>query len=85
MHALTLEGNNCLHYCGAVQWRQGFEFLEVQGVDGHARNKRGWIALGKLNRDHIQAAAGLLRQQRHQVLTQIDAVRVLQLKPIGSE
>ena len=85
IHALTVEGNNCLHYCGAVQWQQGFEFLEAQGVDGHARNQRGWTALGKLYRDDIQAAAGLLRQQRHQVLTQIDAVRVLQLKPNGSE
>jgi hypothetical protein len=85
VHALTRDGNNCLHYCGAVSWTQGFDFMDSQGVDGHVRNERGWTAWGKLYSDEIQAAVGLLRQQRQHVLSPIDAIRVLQLKPNGSE
>ena len=85
IHARTHDGNNCLHYCGALSWKQGFDFMDSQGVDGHVRNERGWTAWGKLYRDEIQAAAGLLRQQRQHVLSPIDAIRVLQLKPNGSE
>jgi hypothetical protein len=85
IHTLTHDGNNCLHYCGAVSWRQGFDFLESQGVDGHVRNQRGWTAWGKLYSDEIQTALELLRQQQQLVLSPIDAIRVLQLKPNGSE
>jgi len=85
VHARTHDGNNCLHYCGAVSWTQGFDFMDSQGVDGHVRNERGWTAWGKLYSDEIQAAVGLLRQQRQHVLSPIDAIRVLQLKPNGSE
>ena len=85
VHARTSDGNNCLHYCGAVSWRQGFDFMDSQGVDGHVRNDRGWTAWGKLYSDEIEAAAGLLRRQRQHVLSAIDAIRVLQLKPNGSE
>jgi hypothetical protein len=85
VHARTHDGNNCLHYCGALSWKQGFDFMDLQGVDGHVRNDRGFTAWGKLYRDEIQAAAGLLRQQRQHVLSPIDAIRVLQLKPNGSE
>lgn len=85
IHARTHDGNNCLHYCGALSWKQGFDFIESQGVDGHVRNERGWTAWGKLYSNEIQAAVGLLKQQRQLVLSPIDAIRVLQLKPNGSE
>ena len=85
LHALTVDGNNCLHYCGAVQWHEAFTFLEAQDVDGHVRNHQGYTAYGKLYADDIRRSTALLRRHRHQVLSQIDGVRVLQLKPVGSE
>ena len=32
VNSLTMDGNNCLHYAGAVKWEEGFELL----VNNHA-------------------------------------------------
>ena len=41
VNSLTMDGNNCLHYAGAVMWLEGFDFLVNNHANLLVQNSKG--------------------------------------------